>query len=220
MGVVKSRPANRIHRSLRHKGLVIAIPSGPEAPPFTPRKSWRKVRKRAMDSLAHHHAIMTNRNSSQLPPGSSALHDKTHDKFFPNVTSPCKTSTGNILQTPLIPRDLRTHAKSGHGLPACAPAFPKHYFSFIVALSPSTRYLLLLFGIAVTRLTGWKPVSLSTGSRPFPHRIRLSEASDGPPAGQRFGVRRYSAALGVKFENNGPVRMSKGLVDTPLGKGG
>ena len=47
------------------------------------------------------------------------------------------------------------------------PPFPKHYFLHHATLFSSTRDLFPLFNIAATRLTGWKPVSRYTGSRPF-----------------------------------------------------
>ena len=47
------------------------------------------------------------------------------------------------------------------------PTFPKHYFPHIPTLFSSTRDLFAACVIDATRLTGWKPVSPSTGSRPF-----------------------------------------------------
>ena len=95
-----------------------------ECTPPHPRKSWKEIGRRAMDSQRNP-SIMTNRNTSPFPPGTSALHDKTHDKFFPIVAFQCQDSTGYSLQTPLSPRHLCIPAKSEHGLSALKTFLPR-----------------------------------------------------------------------------------------------
>ena len=92
-----------------------ALDGGHNQPSFHPLPGWRKTGIYAMDSSGSKPSIMTTQNTSQFAPGSWDLHDKMHDKFLPLVASQCKSSTGNCLQTPLIPRNLCIPAKSEHG---------------------------------------------------------------------------------------------------------
>ena len=108
-------PVRRWTMEVIIKEILPRLEPAASAPSFHPLPGWRKTGICAMDSSGSKPSIMTTQNTSQFAPGSWDLHDKMHDKFLPLVASQCKSSTGNCLQTPLIPRHLCIPAKSEHG---------------------------------------------------------------------------------------------------------
>ena len=109
--------------------------------------------------------LKTRTSRSQSPIGNALVFESLIRKTLPQRGAPSLRHPDLLRENPII-CGIGVNPKVTQASSLC-PCFLKRYFPYPAAYLPTTRDLFSTFVIVATRLTGWKPVSPSSGSRPF-----------------------------------------------------